>query len=384
MAYVSYNTYPGWHFRGMIRDVMAYHAKFFDSPEQQLGEARSLVNFLSKSVPVEDNPYGMLLSRELEQLKDKHSYYLYHEFLEEFNEPIYFHQLAERLDQHGLQYLGEADFSSMSASNFPPQVEKMLRTVSNDTIRMEQYMDFVRNRMFRQTLVCHRSVELQRDVPWQNALKLFVSSNSRPAESVDLHSTQPITYSRPGSTMTTREPLVKAAMAVLSEHWPRSVMMSELVTLARRKLNSNPQLLSPEQVRQEQQIIAQPLIRCYATTHVDLSYLPTTFATTIAEYPKATAFARHQAQQSNRLTNLNHQSVGLTDLQRHLIGKMDGQHDRTQLLEYLVEQVVQGNLIAHDAGIEVRDEARIREMLSGILEQNLQQILRKSLLVPGL
>jgi SAM-dependent methyltransferase len=31
VAYVSYNTYPGWHFRGMIRDVMAYHAKFFDT-----------------------------------------------------------------------------------------------------------------------------------------------------------------------------------------------------------------------------------------------------------------------------------------------------------------------------------------------------------------
>jgi SAM-dependent methyltransferase len=149
VAYVSYNTYPGWHFRGMIRDVMAYHAKFFDSPEQQLHEARSLVNFLSKTVPVENNPYGLLLSRELELLKDKHSYYLYHEFLEEFNVPLYFHQFAERLEEHGLQYLGEADFSSMSASNFPPNVERMLKGVSDDTIRMEQYMDFVRNRMFR-------------------------------------------------------------------------------------------------------------------------------------------------------------------------------------------------------------------------------------------
>ena len=26
VAYISYNTYPGWHMRGMIRDMMLYHA----------------------------------------------------------------------------------------------------------------------------------------------------------------------------------------------------------------------------------------------------------------------------------------------------------------------------------------------------------------------
>src|SRR5262249_29794315 len=27
VAYVSYNTYPGWHMRGMIRDMMVYHSR---------------------------------------------------------------------------------------------------------------------------------------------------------------------------------------------------------------------------------------------------------------------------------------------------------------------------------------------------------------------
>jgi SAM-dependent methyltransferase len=29
VAYISYNTYPGWHMRGMIRDIMSYRAKRF-------------------------------------------------------------------------------------------------------------------------------------------------------------------------------------------------------------------------------------------------------------------------------------------------------------------------------------------------------------------
>ena len=28
VAYVSYNTFPGWHMRGMIRDIMRYRAQF--------------------------------------------------------------------------------------------------------------------------------------------------------------------------------------------------------------------------------------------------------------------------------------------------------------------------------------------------------------------
>src|SRR5262245_14549100 len=33
VAYVSYNTYPGWHMRGMIRDMMRFHALRFDSSD---------------------------------------------------------------------------------------------------------------------------------------------------------------------------------------------------------------------------------------------------------------------------------------------------------------------------------------------------------------
>src|SRR5262249_13699905 len=32
VAYVSYNTYPGWHLSGMIRDMMCYHARRYATP----------------------------------------------------------------------------------------------------------------------------------------------------------------------------------------------------------------------------------------------------------------------------------------------------------------------------------------------------------------
>ena len=41
-----------------------------------------------------------------------------------------------------------------------PEIEKTLRHISPDMLRMEQYMDFLRNRMFRQTLLCHDHLRL--------------------------------------------------------------------------------------------------------------------------------------------------------------------------------------------------------------------------------
>ena len=40
------------------------------------------------------------------------------------------------------------------------ETETTLRHISPDLLHMEQYMDFLRNRMFRQTLLCHDSVAL--------------------------------------------------------------------------------------------------------------------------------------------------------------------------------------------------------------------------------
>jgi methyltransferase-like protein len=253
----------------------------------------------------------------------------------------------------------------------------MLKAVSDDTIRMEQYMDFVRNRMFRQTLVCRKSVALQREPQWETMLNLFVSSNSQPEETVELRSSKPVSYARPGSTMMTREPLVKAAMQYLAEQWPKSVPFQELVTMARRKLDPTPQLLSPERVRHEQRAIATPLLRCFATTHVDLSVCPTPFSLNAGDYPAVPRLARYQAQNSNQVTNLMHQTISVSDLQRHLIQRLDGKHDRSQLVEFLVDQVAQGKLVAHDEGTEVRGEERVREMLTDVLESSLNSLASK-------
>jgi SAM-dependent methyltransferase len=96
VAYISYNTYPGWHMRGMIRDVMLFHARAFADPATKVRQARNLLDFLAKAVGTESSPYGALLRSEVESIRRSSDSYLFHEHLEDENSPVYFFEFAER------------------------------------------------------------------------------------------------------------------------------------------------------------------------------------------------------------------------------------------------------------------------------------------------
>jgi hypothetical protein len=106
----------------------------------------------------------MTLREELDTIKEAPDAYLFHEHLEDINEAFYFHQFADAAKRYGLEYLAEADIGDMLVSNFPPKIAETLRRVATDIVQMEQYIDFVRNRMFRQTLLVHQGATLRRNL----------------------------------------------------------------------------------------------------------------------------------------------------------------------------------------------------------------------------
>src|SRR4051812_36770387 len=185
VAYVSYNTLPGWRMRGIIRDIMLYRARNMSNPSERLNRSRELITFLAESVSEENNPYGVLLRKELELLNCKNDQYLLHDHLEVHNEAVYFSEFASRAQAVGLQYLAEAEFGSMCSKNLPPQVQAVLNAISSDVIETEQYMDFLRNRTFRQTLLVHAGARIDRQVQPQRLLKLFVASPLKPEAPIE-------------------------------------------------------------------------------------------------------------------------------------------------------------------------------------------------------
>src|SRR5262249_14978900 len=68
IAYVRHNTYPGWHIRGLIREMMGYHARRFADPAQRVQQARAILQFLIDAVGAPDTVWGGLLQIEADLL----------------------------------------------------------------------------------------------------------------------------------------------------------------------------------------------------------------------------------------------------------------------------------------------------------------------------
>ncbi|WP_425614582.1 methyltransferase regulatory domain-containing protein [Anatilimnocola sp. NA78] len=383
IAYISYNTNPGWRLRGMIRDIMTYRARNISNPAEKLRESRALLDFLAESVPTKNNAYGILLADEVNHIRPKQDWYLIHEYLEEVNEPEYFHQFMDRAHSHQLQYLGEADYSTMLASNFPPEVEATLKKLGADVIETEQYMDLVRNRTFRQTLLCHESMKLDRTIPPERIYDMYVASSSEPegGAKIDPRSWDPVTFKRPGSTLSTKEPLLKAAMLELRAAWPQAIPFMELLANARGRLHPGTQVIETERAANDARNLARPLLRCYATTHVDLHAEPPQVSYHISEQPALSRLARLQATQPGGITNLLHEVVQLGDFERQVAKLLDGTRDRAAIVDTLAQLVANKTLVVHEKGKPVADIDQVRVILGKVLEDALPSLARKNLLL---
>lgn len=164
VAFISYNALPGWSLRRSLRDMMRFHTEPFADPGVKVQQARALLAFLSEASPVEGNAYGRLLKSELDLFCKQPEGYLLHEFLEGENRQFYFHEFVELAGKHGLQYLSESSLAQMLAENFSDKVRDTLGTLSKGVIAQEQYMDFLRHRTFRETLLCRSEVAIRRNV----------------------------------------------------------------------------------------------------------------------------------------------------------------------------------------------------------------------------
>ena len=392
VAYVSYNTYPGWHMLRIIRDMMLYRTRNMVDPLERATEARALLDFMAESIAPESSAYGVFLNTyaeflrgELKGMSESGNAFLLHDELEEVNEPLYFHEFMDHAARHGLQYVGEAEFRTMLGSNFGSGVMAHLNQISSSVIDLEQYMDYFRNRTFRQTLLCHQSATVSRSLRPEVLRELYVASNAQPVEEeIDLHAATVVQFRGiDGATLSTDHPASQAAMICLAERWPRDVRFEELLALARARLGKDPNAPADE-VETDAQVLGTNLLRAYGYSNslAELHVYTPKIALQAGERPAASPVARLQAAHSTRVTNLRHERVKLDELDRFLLQQLDGKNDRAALVGLLLAGPVQeGQLRVQEGDQSVSDEQRTRELLARGLEERLAWLAHAALLV---
>jgi SAM-dependent methyltransferase/methyltransferase-like protein len=330
VAYVSYNTYPGWHFRGAVRDMMRYHALRFDEPAERVAQARALLAFLARATQKDAGAFGALVRSEHELLSDQSDHYLFHEQLEDVNEPLYFHQFAARAAASGLCYLGEAQVSTMVVGNFGADVAQQLGELASDQIQLEQYLDFVRNRTFRQTLLMRSSESPDPTIAPGRVRALHVACSGKPTgRAVDVASFATARFqSRSGMALAVTAPFLKAALFELVSAWPGTVPFAELCDRAAARLNR-------AQTEADTDALAVGLLNAYLSSDlIEFWAAPITFAREAGAKPVALSHARVRAATGHdTVSNRRHEVERLGTLPLQLLPLLDGTRDRGALLE---------------------------------------------------
>lgn len=380
VAYVSYNTYPGWHMRGMVRDIMRYHAQQFPAATEKVEQARAFLGFLSQAVSKSKSAYIQMLQDEVELLSDVPDTYLYHEHLEENNDPVYFHEFAARASEHGLQYLGESTMHHNWASGFSTEVVEVLQRISKDVVHAQQYLDFLRNTGFRRSLLCHANVELERDLDTSRFERLLVATAACPVDEVkDLESREVVHFESRGGKLASDEPIIKAAILTLAEAWPASIPFAELPARARSRIKSES--ADPEHDRQ--QLVHMLTSATKSAEIFEWRMSDPSFVTQPSPRPLACPLARYKLLAGNRLTNRLHRTIEISDpVTRHLLIHCDGAHTEEMFVEMLLELAKVGKLIMRDQqGQPIEEEETLRLMLAHSVRKILHGLASAAVLI---
>jgi 2-polyprenyl-3-methyl-5-hydroxy-6-metoxy-1,4-benzoquinol methylase len=331
VAFVSYNIHPGWRLRGLVRDLVCYYTRGEVSAAGRIGRARRVLEVLSASLTSGTHGYRRLLKEEVDMARRGTDSYLFHEYLEECNSPVYFHEFAERALGKGLHYVGDADVKRMALGPSTPGDEGPLHELEVDHIGREQSIDLLRNLAFRQSLLCRRPPPAPSGPRAERLVRLRVGSRAQARRDVpDLRSETPEEFAvGDGPALPFRVPLLKAAMLHLTEIWPRTEPFARLRGQAYARLRL-PEPDDAGTATLDTCRLAEGLLGGYlapARGLVEFCLNPPRFGTEVGARPVVSPLARLQALTRDVVTNLRHEQVALRKGDRELLPLLDGSRD---------------------------------------------------------
>lgn len=183
IAYISYNVYPGWKRQEQLREIMYFAGR--DVLEEPLeARTRKGLDALKALAEILENDKGLGGGKlpAIQKILNHNTYYVAHEYMEIFNDPIYVNGFIEWANRHRLAYIGDTDLHASFVSWMAEHTrERILALAGGDYIAKEFYSDILSDRQFRRSLLCREEVgdTVRRDE--SVTVEVIESLNFRPA-----------------------------------------------------------------------------------------------------------------------------------------------------------------------------------------------------------
>lgn len=323
VGYVSFNTYPGWHFRGMLREIMLMFRPADAPPREQLRVAKERTRKLLADLPDADAPHARVLKTEFERVEKSADYYVHSEFLEPYNRPVLFTEFAAMLADHGLRFLAESRFGTNSFVQLGDD-RRALEAADDDLIRCEQYLDHRVHGYFREALVVPAAVEPSREVDAGVVLKFWTHAGVEPVEPLaDPDATAFDEVRRGEEVLEVRDPLYRRVLRRLwatdSPLVPAMAFRPDVVAVV--GFDVGDAAILP--------LLAKVLMKGFCEEMWLFAAAPPAFAATPGDRPTACALARLTAGET--VTNRLHRPVTLSADERAVLARLDGRTSRAEI-----------------------------------------------------
>lgn len=352
IAYISYNTYPGWHVRKMFRDMMLYRVRGIADPATRLQEARAFVRLLADTAKPEEPVWAALAADRAASVEKAADWYLLHDDLEAENNPVYFSEMVERAARHGLQYVTE-ERRGTADEVLPAGAWSALDRIAGDRIEREQYYDFFRNATFRRSLFARAGRPLAAAPEPERLERCRLRSRVRPVDpSADPWTPGEETFAgEGGSALTTSDTRLRVLLHALYDAWPGTLDYGSASGVLAEAIRRSPGGGEPTRsgiAGLLQQVLLAQLVSPYL--------VDPPVATKVPEMPVAAPVARHQAPRQASVTNLFHQALELLPLDRVVLPLLDGSRSAADVAAAVAEAVASGRIAPTESGRPAGEE----------------------------
>ncbi|WP_287605369.1 class I SAM-dependent methyltransferase [Thiothrix sp.] len=355
IAYISYNVLPGWRMRGSVRDLLLYATRDAQGADAKYHAAIAALQRLQHALQDAQADSHRYVQKEIGYLLKAHPSYLLHEYLAGENNAFLFSEFLADSGRHGLQYLCETDLHTLFDTTLTPPTQAALGDI-DDPLQHEQWMDFVRMRTFRQSLLCRADLPLEREIDVDVFTTFYFSANLRLQGEASFTSTTPATFLYPDNTeLNVAHPLSKAALLYLQEVHPYTPDFAELLTSAAQRV----QAAGGESFASERGELVSELFSLYSYRAVLGHLQPCLMHPGVPERPKASDLARLQAAQGwESIASVHHLGLSVDAFASHLLQQLDGTQTISELTTKLSAAVASGALNVAGSRKEVRDNVQ--------------------------
>ena len=319
VLFVSFNALPGCRVRQAAWEVLHRHVDRIEDPRARMEAARRIARVIAEAGKTSHDG-DEALRAEFAAIAMRSDSALFHDDLALPNDPVYIADFVAHATGFGLAYLAEADLHTMSGAGLSIGARDLV--AAQEPGAREQYLDFVRLRRFRQSLLrrSDATLDMSTHAARINAMHIAADASllraARAGKTGELASR--LAPGIPGGGGATRK-----LLDTLLQRAPAATPVA-----AMREIVGEQGLARPLEA-----LLTEAFVAGIVTLHVH----PPALAVVGGAHPVANPLARIQAETRDEVAGLLHTRVRMPDANtRRLLTLLDGTRDRAALAAAMV------------------------------------------------